>query len=72
LDDRNETVGKKIRESELNKIPYMIILGENEMSNNTVSVRKHHAEDLGEMEIENFIDIIKKEIFDCIPSFNIN
>jgi len=50
----------------------MIILGENEMSNNTVSVRKHHAEDLGEMEIENFIDIIKKEIFDCIPSFNIN
>ena len=72
LDDRNETVGKKIRESELNKIPYMIILGENEMSNNKVSVRKHHAEDLGEMEIENFIDIIKKEIFDCIPSFNIN
>jgi len=72
LDDRNETVGKKIRESELNKIPYMIIIGENEIKNNTVSVRKHHAKDMGEMKIDNFIDIIKKEIYDCIPKFNIN
>ena len=39
LDDRNETVGKKIRESEINKIPYMIILGENEEKNDTVSIR---------------------------------
>ena len=41
LDDRNETVGKKIRESEINKIPYMIIIGGNEEQNETVSIRKH-------------------------------
>jgi threonyl-tRNA synthetase len=72
LDDRNETVGKKIRESEINKIPFMIVVGENEVKNNTISIRKHHGDDLGEMKIEKFIDIIKKEISDCIPKFNIN
>ena len=72
LDDRNETVGKKIRESEINKIPFMIVVGENEVNNNTISIRRHHGDDLGEMEIEKFIDIIKKEISDCIPKFNIN
>jgi len=72
LDDRNETVGKKIRESEINKIPFMIVVGENEVKNNTISIRRHHGEDLGEMKIEKFIDIIKKEISDCIPKFNIN
>ena len=72
LDDRNETVGKKIRESEINKIPFMIVVGENEVNNNTISIRRHHGDDLGEMGIEKFIDIIKKEISDCIPKFNIN
>ena len=72
LDDRNETVGKKIRESEINKIPFMIVVGENEVNNNTISIRRHHGDDLGEMKIEKFIDIIKKEISDCIPKFNIN
>jgi threonyl-tRNA synthetase len=72
LDDRNETVGKKIRESEINKIPFMIVVGENEVKNNTISIRRHHGDDLGEMRIEKFIDIIKKEISDCIPKFNIN
>ena len=72
LDDRNETVGKKIRESEIKKIPFMIVVGENEVKNNTISIRRHHGEDLGEMKIEKFIDIIKKEISDCIPKFNIN
>ena len=72
LDDRNETVGKKIRESEINKIPFMIVVGENEVKNNTISIRRHHGDDLGEMNIEKFIDIIKKEISDCIPKFNIN
>jgi threonyl-tRNA synthetase len=71
LDDRNETVGKKIRESEINKIPFMIVVGENEVKNNTISIRRHHGDDLGEMNIEKFIDIIKKEISDCIPKFNI-
>ena len=72
LDDRNETVGKKIRESEIKKIPFMIVVGENEVKNNSISIRRHHGEDLGEMKIEKFIDIIKKEISDCIPKFNIN
>jgi threonyl-tRNA synthetase len=72
LDDRNETVGKKIRESEINKIPYMIIIGENEEQNETVSIRKHKEGDLGEMKIDKFLDIFKKEISDSIPEFNIN
>ena len=72
LDDRNETVGKKIRESEIKKIPFMIVVGENEVKNNTVSIRRHHGDDLGEMKIEEFVDIIKKEISECMPKFNIN
>ena len=72
LDDRNETVGKKIRESEIKKVPFMIVVGENEVKNETISIRRHHGEDLGEMKIEKFTDIIKKEISDCIPKFNIN
>ena len=72
LDDRNETVGKKIRESEIKKIPFMIVVGDNEVKNDTISIRRHHGDDLGEMKIEKFIDIIKNEISDCIPKFNIN
>ena len=72
LDDRNETVGKKIRESEIKKIPFMIVVGENEAKNETISVRRHQGDDLGEMQIGEFVDIIKKEISDCIPKFNIN
>ena len=72
LDDRNETVGKKIRESEIKKIPFMIVVGENEVKNNSVSIRRHHGDDLGEMKIEEFVDMIKKEISECIPKFNIN
>ena len=72
LDDRNETVGKKIRESEIKKIPFMIVVGENEVKNNSVSIRRHHGDDLGEMKIEEFVDIIKKEISECMPKFNIN
>jgi len=72
LDDRNETVGKKIRESEMKKIPFMIVVGENEVKNNSVSIRRHHGGDLGEMKIEEFVDIVKKEVSECIPKFNIN
>jgi len=50
----------------------MIIIGENEVKNQTISLRRHHAEDLGEMGIEKFVDIINKEISECIPKFNIN
>ena len=72
LDDRNETVGKKIRESEMKKIPFMVVVGENEVKNDSVSIRRHHGDDLGEMKIEEFVDIVKKEVSECIPKFNIN
>ncbi len=72
LDDRNETVGKKIRESEMKKIPFMIVVGENEVKNNSVSIRRHHGDDLGEMKIEEFVDIVKEEVSESIPKFNIN
>jgi threonyl-tRNA synthetase len=56
LDDRNEKIGKKIRDAELMKIPYMLILGEKEMNENKWSVRKHQEGDLGKMEPEEFIE----------------
>ncbi len=56
LDDRNEKIGKKIRESELMKIPFMLIIGEKEEQNNTVSVRKHKTGDVGSMPVQGFIE----------------
>ncbi len=61
IDSRSETTGRKIRDCEANKIPYMIIVGEQETESNTVSVRKHKEGDLGSMSIEEFIDTIEKE-----------
>jgi len=62
LDNRSETMGRKIRDAETQKIPFMIILGENEVDNQTISVRKHGGEDLGEMRIEEFSELITNEI----------
>lgn len=62
LDNRGETVGKKIREAEVEKIPYMLIVGQNESDNGTVSVRKHGGEDLGEMTIDDFAKMMSKAI----------
>lgn len=62
VDDRNETIGKKIRENELKKIPYMLIVGEQEEGNNSVSVRKQGEGDLGEMSTEDFAKKIKEEV----------
>ena len=59
LDDRNETVGKKIRESEQNKVPYMGIIGDKEVSNNSVSIRGLGGEEVGEMNINELINFIK-------------
>ena len=56
----------------MKKIPFMIVVGDNEVKNDTISIRRHQGDDLGEMKVEKFIDIIKKEISDCIPKFNIN
>jgi threonyl-tRNA synthetase len=62
IDERAEKIGKKIRDAELDKIPYMLIVGENEMTNGTVSVRKQGEGDLGEFTAEQFAAIVQKEI----------
>ncbi|CAM3570472.1 threonine--tRNA ligase [Zobellia roscoffensis] len=69
VDDRNETVGKKIREAEMNKIPFMLIVGENEEASNTISVRRHGGEDLGSITLEQFSDLVTKEINSTLKSF---
>ncbi|HIC33021.1 MAG: threonine--tRNA ligase [Flavobacteriaceae bacterium] len=62
IDNRSETIGKKIREAEMNKTPYMIILGEQEENENKISVRQHGGADLGMISVEEFAEIIKNEI----------
>ena len=62
LDDRNEKIGRKIRDNELKKIPYLLIVGENEMNNNTVSVRRQGQGDMGTMSVEEFIEKINNEV----------
>ena len=62
VDNRNETIGKKIREAEMNKIPYMLIIGEQEENENSVSVRKHSEGDLGSMTAEALSKLINDEI----------
>ena len=62
LDSRNETIGKKIREAQVEKVPYTLIIGENEVNNNTVSVRKRSVGDEGAVTIDEFIARILKEI----------
>ena len=61
IDKRNEKTGKKIRDAELNKLPFMLVVGENEEAEGTVSVRKRGEGDLGTMSIEDFIAYFKKE-----------
>jgi threonyl-tRNA synthetase len=62
IDDRNEKVGRKIRDNELKKIPYLIIVGEKEFETNTISVRRQGEGDLGSMKIEEFAQLINNEI----------
>ena len=62
IDSRNEKTGKKIRDAEIGKIPFMLIIGEKEAENGTVSVRRHGEGDLGEMTIQAFIDFMKEQI----------
>lgn len=60
LDARNESIGKKIRENELQKIPYLLIIGEKEKISGTVAVRERGAGDKGQFNINDFIDLCKK------------
>ncbi len=62
IDRRSEKLGFKIREAQLQKIPYMIIIGEQEFANNTISVRKRTKEDIGAITLANFIEIINDDI----------
>ena len=62
LDDRNEKIGRKIRDNELKKIPYLLVVGENEAKENRVSVRRQGQGDMGAMRVEEFIELIKKEV----------
>ena len=71
LDDRNETIGKKIRESEISKVPYMLILGEKEAKNETVSLRKHQKGDIGNFAIEIVVDQLNKEIKESQAAFKV-
>jgi threonyl-tRNA synthetase len=62
FDERNEKIGKKIRDAETKKVPYMLIIGEQEMFEESVSIRKHGGEDLGKMKVEDFINYFKQEL----------
>lgn len=62
VDERDEKIGKKIRDAEVKKIPYMLIVGEKEASENAVAVRKHGEGDVGTMKKEAFIEFFKEKI----------
>ena len=62
VDERAEKAGRKIRDAEVSKIPYMLIVGEKEASEGTVSVRRHGGEDLGSQKLEDFVQLITKEV----------
>ena len=62
VDDRNEKVGKKIRDAELAKVPFMLIVGEEEVEANTISVRQRGKGDLGKMPYEDFVSLVQNEI----------
>jgi threonyl-tRNA synthetase len=64
IDQRNEKIGKKIRDAEVFKLPFMLIVGEKELAERTVSVRKHTKGDLGSMTIEQFVALIADEVND--------
>jgi len=66
IDERNEKAGKKIRDAEVKKIPYMLIVGEKEESQQTVSVRKQGSGDMGSFTVEEFIQRVKKEIAEVL------
>lgn len=62
VDDRSEKIGKKIRDAEMMKVPYMAILGEKEVANNTISIREHGKGDIGAMNTEDFAKKIQAEV----------
>lgn len=62
VDDRSQTIGKKIREAEITKVPYMLIIGDKEAQNGSVSVRKHKEGEIGNMSVASLVDKLRSEI----------
>lgn len=62
LDDRNEKIGYKIREAQIEKVPYMLVIGEKEIGAESVGVRSRKQGDIGQMKTADFVDKIEKEI----------
>ena len=62
LDDRQEKIGYKIREAQLQKIPYMLVLGDKEVEANAVGVRSRKDGDIGQMKLQDFIEKVQKEV----------
>lgn len=69
VDNRNETVGKKIREAEMQKFPYIIVVGEQEENDNTITVREHGGGDLGTISVSEFSEMINNKIKESLKSF---
>ena len=72
VDNRNETIGKKIREAEMSKVPFMVIIGEQEAAQQTVSVRQHGGNDLGAMPLDTFATRIKNQAAEEMEIFTTN
>ena len=70
LDDRNEKIGRKIRDNELKKIPYLLVVGEKEAEEDNVSVRKHGEGDMGVMSIKEFSELVNKEVEEQLSSIH--
>ena len=66
IDDRSEKTGRKIRDAEIKKIPYMLIVGEREESEGTVSVRRHGKGDMGSFSTEEFAKMVNDEVEELI------
>ena len=63
LDDRNEKIGYKIREARLQKVPYMLVVGDNEVESNTVSVRRRGENgDMGSMSVDDYLSMALDEV----------
>lgn len=68
VDDRNEKIGKKIRDAETKKVPYMLVLGEQEVTDNNLAVRKHGAGDAGKMSVEDFAALVLSDYPESIAA----
>jgi threonyl-tRNA synthetase len=73
IDDRNETIGRKIRDAEMQKIPFMLIVGEEEEKNETISIRRHGQEGKGNVtvSIAEFAKMVQDEIDQTLKVFTV-